>query len=320
MRIFVNRKLEAVMGGTQLVDVTVDGQVMGGTGGSMEVSVQTDRAGLPSGTVLASARIARGGRLPLFPLVAFTEPPKLTAGQLYHIVFRNTDPAPTVNYLSINALFARAATSPHQPKYADSDWAQLMDSGNGWVERPDYTPILSLNYANGAHEGVGYMEVWVDASKSISGAARAREAFTVSGGDRLVGSVSIRLMRTSGSSPLAVRLEAADGTLVAAGAIAAADIPLGTPGNGGGPSTWVTATFPSAALLHDGAAYQVVFSAPADTAYSVFVIRQGSAYGFPATTYFGAGHAQYDSGAGWVAFDPGWRGPLDQGDLQVYLR
>jgi hypothetical protein len=245
----------------------------------------------------------------------------LTAGQIYHIVFRNTDPAPTVNYLSINALFVgRSALTTRQPKYADSDWAQLMDSGGGWVLRPEYTPILALAYANGAHEGVGYMEVWVDGNKTISGVGRARETFTVSGGDRLVTSASIRLMRLSGGSPLTVRLEGADGTLVAQSTIPAADIPIGTPGNRGGPSTWATAIFASTALLHDGTAYQLVFSAPSDTAYSVYVIRQGSAYGFPTVTYFAAGHAQFDSGAGWVAFDPGWRGPLDEGDLQIYFR
>jgi hypothetical protein len=292
-----------------------------GTGGSLDISVQGDRGGVPSGTVLASTAIPNAAALAFFPLITFGAPAALTAGELYHIVFRNTDPAPTVNYVSINGLYvARPALGPHQPRYDDADWAQLMNSGSGWLVRPEYTPILALSYANGAREGVGYIEVWVDAYKTISGLARAREVFTVSGGDRLVASASIRLMRLSGSSPLTVRLEAADGTQVAVSTIAASDIPVGTPGNGGGPSTWVTARFAAPALLQAGTTYRLVLSAPEDTAYSVFVIRKGSAYGFPTATYFADGHAQFDPGTGWVAFDPGWTGPLDQGDLQLYLR
>jgi hypothetical protein len=293
----------------------------GGTGGSLEVSLQTDRSGAPSGTVLASTAIASAASLATFPVITFAAPATLTAGQRYHLVFRNTDPAPTVNFISIDGLYvAPPVLTPRQPRYDEADWAQLMNEGSGWVLRPEYTPILALAYANGAREGVGYIEVWVNASKAISGLARAREAFTVSGGDRVVASASIRLMRLSGGSPLTVRLAAADGTLVAGGTIPAAAVPIGIPGEDGGPLTWATATFAAPVALHDGAAYRLVLSAPADTAYSVFVIRKGVAYGFPGATYFADGHAQYDAGSGWVAFDPGWRGPLDEGDLQLYLR
>jgi len=60
----------------------------------------------------------------------------------------------------------------------------------------------------------------------------------------------------------------------------------------------------------------LVLSAAADTSYSIFVIRKGVSWGFAPTTYFSDGHAQYNPGSGWVAFDPAWRGPLDEGDLQ----
>jgi hypothetical protein len=270
--------------------------------------------------VLASTAILRPARLPLFPVVGFASPARLTAGEIYHIVFRNTDPAPAVNYVSVEGLYVfRPPRVARQPRYDDADWAQLTTSRDGWLVRPEYTPILALSYANGAHEGVGYIEVWVDAYKTISGLARAREVFTVSGGDRLVASASIRLMRLSGSSPLTVRLEAADGTQVAVSTIAADKVPVGARGEVG-TSTWVTARFAAPALLQAGTTYRLVLSAPEDTAYSVFVIRKGSAYGFPTATYFADGHAQFDPGTGWVAFDPGWTGPLDQGDLQLYLR
>jgi len=69
--------------------------------------------------------------------------------------------------------------------------------------------------------------------------------------------------------------------------------------------------------LRAGTSYNLVISAPSDTSYSVFTIREGSAYDYSPVTYFADGRAQYNDGSGWTAFDPGWRGPLDQSDLQM---
>jgi hypothetical protein len=286
----------------------------GGNGGSMQVSVQTDNGGVPSGTVLASTNFANVGSWPIFPVIGFSPAPNLTAGVLYHIVFRNTDPSPLVNFISIDGTWvATPILTPRQAKYPDSDWGQLMNTGSGWQIRPEYTPIMALTYANGASEGMGYMEVWVGQAKTISGVAQAREAFTVSGGTRTISTLSVRLQRIAGSSPLTVRLERSDGSLVAQGSIAAAAFPSAIPG-------WATANFGSAVTLANGSSYNLVLSSPSDSAYSIFVIRKGVEYSFPTTTYFADGHAQYNSGTGWVAFDPGWRGPLDEGDLQLYFR
>jgi hypothetical protein len=198
-----------------------------------------------------------------------------------------------------------------------------MRSGSGsWSDRANTIPIASMAYGNGVTQGLGYMEVWVRSYESISGAGKARESFTVSGPSRSVSSATVRLMRISGSSPLTVRVERADGTLVEQGQIAASEIPIGIPGDhgGGGHAIWATYSFASARSLTSGGSYNLVLSAPSDTVYSIFVVREGTSYGFPASTFFADGHAQYTSGSGWGPFTQDGAGPLDQGDLQFYFR
>ena len=254
--------------------------------------------------------------LPL-PFSRFTKysPATLAAGQLYHVVFKNVDPNPTANYASLDGVFMFQPTSPRQAAFSDVDWGQPTRSGSGaWADQSSTVPIMQLNYANGVTGGLGYMEVWVRSYKSISGSAKAREAFTVSGSNRAVSSFSVRLTRISGSSPLTVRLETSAGTLVEQGSIAASQIAIGTH------ATWETYTFDTPRTLVSGQSYNVVLSAPSDTAYSIFVIREGSSWGFNPTTYFGDGHAQYATGSSWGAFTRDGGGALDQGDLQFYFR
>jgi hypothetical protein len=257
------------------------------------------------------------------PLISWTSPAVLTVGQLYHVVFVNIDPSPAVNYASLDGVFMYQSTSPRQPAFDDVDWGQPLRYGTGtWFDRSSTVPIMQLNYANGVVGGLGYMEVWVRSYKSISGSGMAREAFTVSGQSRLVSSFSVRLMRIGGSSPLTVRLETAAGTVVEQGTIPATSIPVGVPGDHGGTghATWVTYAFSAPRTLAAGQSYNVVLTAPSDTVYSVFVIRKGVDYSYGRATYFGDGHAQYNSGTGWGPFTQDGGPALDEGDLQFYFR
>ncbi len=304
-----------------IIDATHPGYGAG-TGGSVQITVEPDDgspAHAPSGIPLASTTVDRpvtgaGNRY------AFAPAAKLTAGALYHIVFRNVDAHPVSNYVSLDGLFAYQETAPWQPAYANLDWANLVRVGDGaWsAERGPgqgtTTPILGLEYADGSMSGMGYMEVWYDAEKPISGSRSARESFTVRDAGRRVASVSIRLRRLLGSSPLHVRVETADGGLLVQGDIAAQAI------TDGEHPTWATLRFTSPVTLGAGRSYHLVLSAPEDTTYGVFVLRKGVDYGYAPSTWFADGSAQYNPGSGWVAFDPGWRGPLDQGDLQFYFQ
>ena len=82
----------------------------------------------------------------------------------------------------------------------------------------------------------------------------------------------------------------------------------------------MTLDLPTTSVLKDFHAYSLVLSAGPETSYRVHGIRKGVDYGFAPPTYFSDGHAQSDDGTGWKAFDPGWRGPLDQADLQFFVK
>lgn len=283
----------------------------GGNGGTVRVSVQADASGVPSGTDLAAATFASGNPVSIgyLPLVTFPSPTTLTAGQVYHVVFRNIDPAPTVNYVSIDSLFTYGAAVT-QPRIPTGTWSQLLNTGSGWTTRTNFDPILALNYANGVTEGQGYMEVWVNAPKSISGSAKVREVFTPSQ-SVTVSEVGARLRRPSGSSPLTLTLNGVSAT------IPAASVPVGASDRG---SAWVSA--PLATTLSAGVQYQLVLSSPADTVYSAFGIERGNNYGFASSTYFADGFGQYSlDGSTWSGFDqPGGSRNNTNADVQWYAR
>jgi hypothetical protein len=297
----------------------------GGTNGSLVITVQTDdgsSAHRPSGVVLASTTYVPGSTVANsgLPLISFSSPAQLVAGQLYHVVFTNGDASPTSNYISVDGLFTFGDPSPWQPKYANTDWANLIYFQGAWSDNRGagqgvITPIMALYYTDGAVVGQGYLEVWVSLPKTISGNAMVREEFTVSGASQTVNSASVRVRRVSGSSPLTVNLETSTGTLVASGTISAGLIPSGSrPG-------WATANFASSVTLAAGSSYHLVLQAPAGTAYDAFVIRDGATWGFPASTYFSDGTGQYTTGSGWLGFDqPGGGTNLTMGDLQFYLQ
>ena len=293
----------------------------GGNGGTMSISVQTDDGSAlhgPSGTVLTSTSIRPGNPIAVgyLPLITFPAPASLTAGQLYHIVFKNTDSSPTVNYVSLDGLFTYASTSPRNPAYNDLDWAQLMSSTGtgGWAVRQNYTPILDLGYANAIHAGVGYMEVWVNAPKAISGSSEVREIFTPAT-DHSVSSVGVRISLVEGNGPLTIRV--VDGKdLAVIGQVSLAAGLFGTE------PAWVSTTLPKPIELAAGDAYQLIFSAPNGSSYSAFSIERGNNFDFNSATYFSEGYGQFTTdGSSWSGFDqPGGSSNNTNSDLQFYLK
>jgi hypothetical protein len=177
---------------------------------------------------------------------------------------------------------------------------------------------MALNYANGEASGIGYMEVWSGEPRSISGPLKVRERFSVSGNDRLVSSVNVRLKRVTGTAPLLVRLVADDGRVIAEGAVPATSFSQGDLEEARG-SSWARLDFEEPVVLESSSTYDLVLATQADTEYSTFVIREGRGYDFPSTTFFADGTAEYFDGERWQAFHPSWRGPLDEGDLQFYF-
>ncbi|WP_306597850.1 hypothetical protein [Geothrix sp. 21YS21S-2] len=286
-----------------------------GLGGTVRVDLLADDgtgAHLPTGPALAST--SYGNIIPqnnFYPKLTFPNPVALTGGGLYHLVFTNIDQDPVANYISLDTLYTNAQTAPMQPVTSDATFAVLFKpAGGAWRVRQGYTPTLELDYTTGS-QGNGYMEVWSTNPKSISGAASVRETFKVTGPSRDFSKVNVRLSRTSGSGPLTVRVEEADGTLVDQAALPAALFPQGVP-------TWVTATFPLSHVLNTGVAYNLVLACAADTSFSAFPMRKGRDKGFANTTFFPDGYAQFTTtgATGWQGWDM-WGTPnLTFSDLQ----
>jgi hypothetical protein len=306
------------------------GGYSGGTGGTMVCSLMADDGSAshfpkPPALAVASLPSPIGKK---FPVVPFASPVSIQAGTLYHIVFTNGDPSPSVNYASVNCVYAKVALNPRQPAYADTDWAMLLNGspdggttvGTSWSLRgastgDSYCPIMELQYGDGWKEGQGYMEVWIGGAVQVGGGTAVRESFTVSGGSRKVDQVSIRLRQNAtvtGAGDLGVRLEQADGTLLEQGSIPRASVPTAY--------GWVTYRFTTPRILASGASYNLVLTAPAGTAYDVFPIRQGSSYGFSPNTYFADGLAQVNTGSGWTGWTMWGTTNNTDGDLQFWFR
>lgn len=301
------------------------GQTYGcGDGGIIGICIETDDGSpdhLPTGTSLGCLDVADpmsdGLRTELFP-----DPPAVTAGTLYHIRWSNSSPDATNNFISVDAEFVWDATVPRQPTVPDSDWAVFR----GTTLQPRDTPIFQLGYADGTVQGQGYMENWVSTAPTISGAHQVREQFTVSGAERTVRSVSVRLNRdaaSAGSSPLTITLAEADGTLIEQGTIPAAAFPAGSSSDtGDNHHAWGGYSFATPRTLLAGQSYHLVLTAPADTVYRAQPIRRGPTYGFTPDTFFGDGYGQYstDGGATWSGFDqPGGSSNRDDADVQFYF-
>jgi len=312
---------------------TVKGGYGAGTGGNIVIQIQTDDGSsnhLPSGTVLASLQynqpITMGS---YFPLLTFSNPATLTAGQLYHVVFTNVDPDPQTNYISLDHLFMWNACASTQPVVPNTDLALLeTNTAGAWIafvrgSTHSYSPTIQLNYGDGASQGQGYIQGfgqtatsgWVN-PKPISGSKAVREKFTVSGATRTVTAIKVRANRISGSSPLTVTVEKADGTLVGQGTVL---VPLGGAGTTSANEAWVSVTFGTPLTLQAGTAYNLVLSSPADTVHTTHALEKGKSHGFSASTYFADGYAQFNSGTGWLGWDLFAVANRTDCDLQFYF-
>jgi hypothetical protein len=292
-----------------------------GTGGQILIELRTDdgtSAHNPTSTVLTSYLLTSYlNATPSidFPIFTFPTPANLVAGNLYHIVFTNVDPNPSVNYLSVDATYLQNPPDPWQPTVSNTDSAELLsNNGQSWQPRAGYLPILQLDYTDGWQEGMGYMEVWIGVPQNISGTANGvREQFTVSGAQRNVGSVAMRVARVSGSDPLTVLLKDANGNVIEQGNIPASSFPSASS------YTWVSYPFVSAHTLVPGNSYSLELATASSSTYQAFPIRKGVDYNFAGTTYYTDGYAQFKQSGGWVGWTQWGVTNRTDGDLQFYF-
>ncbi|HYM64989.1 MAG TPA: hypothetical protein VES68_00670 [Candidatus Sulfotelmatobacter sp.] len=292
----------------------------GGNGGTIRATIQTDNAaGLPSGTVLATTQWNPGnpsGNWEVWPIHTLSGASTLNKGQLYHIVFENVSSDPNNNWISLNALYTYG--QPASKPIFGNDYALLQAAPSAWSLQAGDIPIFDLAYANGSHDGMNYIGCMVDLTYvgKISGSSNmVRETINVSGQDRLVSSVSVRVRRTSGSSPLVIRLEKADGTQIEEVTVPATSIAQSAAGLDNGGSVWATANFSSIHTLANGQSYNLVLKTSSDTEYTVAPIQEGRSKGMRSYA-FTNGVAQRTTNAG-----SSWSGLYgSEADLQFYFK
>lgn len=305
-----------------------------GTGGTIEICIYPDDntpdhlwAGAPLACVTDSdLRNGTALRSETFPA-----PPVLTAGTLYHLHWHNNHPNPAKNFVSVDNIFVWHPTTPRQPTIPDTDLAVLIGNKSSDPQKhvpirviATDSPIFQLQFANGAVQGQGYMEPWVEAPVDISGAAKVRETFVVSGSDRVVTSVSVRVNRASGNSPLTVTLASNSGKVIEQGVISASTFPPGALVGATSAATpaWGSYVFALPYTLKVGESYQLALSAPGDTRYQTYGIRKGTLYSYKAPTFFGDGYGQVsaDNGATWTGFtQAGGTSNRTDADIQFYF-
>ncbi len=290
----------------------------GGTGGTLKFELRTDdntSSHRPSTTIIVTAIHSDPMSKGYFPLINFQTPPALIAGQLYHLTVTNTDPDPKTNYVSMDHTYVDLPTSPMQPRFNNLDWAELISHSNGPYElRTENTPILALYYADGFTQGYGYMEVWVGAPMQITDAKSVREKITVTGGNKNISELNIRLKKISGTDPLTYKIIKSDGSILEQGSIPATSISTSS-------HSWVRSVFPSQKQLLNGQTYFLTFSSPSSSIYEAYPIRQGSGYSFPATTYFSDGLAEYTAdGTTWYGWQQWGVNNRKEQNLQFYFK
>lgn len=288
----------------------------GGTGGKLKVMIQGDIAGEPNGVIYGLAaygpKVPSGGIFDSIPVGAGLA---LTKGLLYHVVYENVDANPVANYISLNHLFVfGAALQPRQPKFPDTDMAVLY-GGTPWSLEGQFTPVFDLTYADGTHDGQGYVGMiginnQAVYASSVSGTRMARQTMAPTQ-DVVFTSASVRLRRTGGNSPLSISL---GGQLL--GTISAASVPITTSGGDNGGSVWATTSWLGPVTLKAGQASGLYFTSPADTTYTLALLRSGTDSGFAPSLSFSEGTAQEstDGGATWKDI---YSSPLD---YQCYVR
>jgi len=280
-----------------------------GTGGSLDICIYSDDGkfdhlwtGKPLGCVIGlNLRSGEQIRTDAFPAGI-----QLSAGRLYHLHWHNSNPNPAKNFISVNDICVWHPAKPRQPAIPDSDLAVMV--GTKTIDTD--TPIFQLNYEDGTTQGQGYKESWNYMPEDISGAAKARESILVSGPDRTVKSVSVRVNRVSGISALRVTLETSSGALLEQGEIPAEYFPAGNRLTANSLASqyvtpaWGTYNFAVPRILKSNQSYQLILSAPADTVYQVYAIQRASGYGFSPRTFFADGHGEFsrDNGSTWSGF------------------
>jgi hypothetical protein len=281
-----------------------------GDGGEVLIEVQPDDGSDlhgPSGEVLASVQVRDPMAGKPLRKVTFDRPVITEAGKLYHFVFTNPAPDPLNNWVSLDQLYQKKNTPDMQPAVSDLDLAIVLKWNDPpWSVRHAHTPIYWIYYDDGSVFGQGYFDARSQSGvRPLSGEHKVREIFTVSGGERIVKSVRVRVRKLADSGPLKISLLGEDGTSIAQGDIAPDIFETGE-------MMWVEHVFAEPLRLADGETYSLVLSSPTGS-YNTFGIVQSTGAEFITPTVFSDGIMQYTENGKWTSDRPGSM------DMQAYF-
>lgn len=273
-----------------------------GDGGEVLIQVQPDDGSDlhgPSGEVLASVHVPDPMAGKPLRKVTFDRPVTTETGKLYHFVFTNPAPDPLNNWVSLDQLYQKKNTPDMQPAVSDLDLAIVLRWNDPpWSVRHAHTPIYWIYYDDGSVFGQGYCDARSQSGvRPLSGESKVRELFTVSGGDRTVKSVRVRVRKLDDSGPLEISLLREDGTCMEQGDIAPDSFETGK-------MVWVEHTFAEPLTLANGETYSLVLSSPTGS-YNTFGIVQSTGADFITPTIFTDGLMQYTVNGKWTSDRPG---------------
>ena len=125
-----------------------------GNGGSVQISIQTDSGGYPSGQKLGYTGVyANAATLGLYPVYTFSAQPQLVYGTTYHLVFQQV--AASQGMTSVNDLADWVAPPDGLSIFPlqKSTLASIRYQNNAWKVMPGQIPIYELTYADGTAKG-----------------------------------------------------------------------------------------------------------------------------------------------------------------------
>jgi hypothetical protein len=252
-----------------------------GDGGQVTPSIRLDDGGRPGVAIWTGPTITMGSSTQIGKLVAVGG--SVNAGERYWLVLSHV----SGGSFSMNCIYVRQPTGELSPQFT-APWTMAYYSGGSWHTRSGYTPILDVGFADGFHEGNGYMELLYGGNTvTISGSRTATQTFTVPA-TQTFSEIGVRALVTSGGSPLVATIQTGDGTALASASLtgfAAGDSGnYDTNGRGGYGSAPISLT------LAPGS-YRLVLSSAGS--YTTFAIRKGTAWGYDAATL---SSGQYVSG------------------------
>jgi hypothetical protein len=186
-----------------------------GNGGRLQIEIQSDDDGMPSGKVLGyTDEIADPVKLrTMWPRLAFRKMPYIEQGSVYHIVYRQLDRKRGL--VSVNDLHTY-----FQQKSVKSCWepqqvqASLAYDGRSrrWRDRPDRIPVYELGMQNGVWFGQGMMAGGRFETGKVGGSDQVMQTFRATDRARTFKGMRFTLHKHAGTSTdLLVDILRADG-------------------------------------------------------------------------------------------------------------